>query len=380
MNNTPEDVLTKTVHTPKGTPIVLDLTKKRICLTDLWRAIGSPENKRPVDWLRTDLAQSLATYVAEMEKVVPDHLYVINQGRGGGTWANWHLGLAYAKYLSPRFHVWCNEVIRSVMTDTPAAPPAPPSSGDKVSFELKVQAAALLQEHLLRVVQHDPRYKVRCLNVMSEAWGLIWKMELPILEDAPPPPVENEDAEPSPPTPVPPPAPSKPTPAPVEAVGTPQEGEVLKAVPVAPGQVPVALQAERPGWGTGNAVAEWIDKRYGMLMTRYILKGAFPEPGQVVLRKTLGGKFNDLMRALKRHPRASKGYTPPPFSMWNGYADIITQPYQASPTGETKDREEVRFSENAMMLVVQLICDRLGVHLSEHREEALARGFTYTAS
>ncbi len=373
--NTPEDTLSKTIHTPKGNPIVLDLTKKRINLTDLWRAIGSPESKRPVDWLRSDLAQSLATYVAEQEKVVPDHLYVINPGRGGSTWANWHLGLAYAKYLSVRFHVWCNEVIRAVMTSTPVPPPAPPppSSGDTVSFKDKVAAAALLQEHLLRVQKKDSRLTTACLNSMSEAWSLIWKMPLPILEEEEgAPPVENEDAEPPPP--------SKPVQPPVEAVGTPKEGEVLKAVPVAPGEVPVALQAERPGWGTGNAVAEWIDQRYGMLMSRYVLKGAFPVLGGDVPRKTLGGKFNDLMRVLKRHPRASKGYTPAPPSMWGGYADLISQPYQVSPNGETKVREEVRFSENAMALVVQLICNKMGVTLDQHRKDAVVRGFAYTAS
>lgn len=369
--NTPEDTLSKTIHTPKGNPIVLDLTKKRINLTDLWRAIGSPESKRPVDWLRSDLAQSLATYVAEQEKVVPDHLYVINPGRGGSTWANWHLGLAYAKYLSVRFHVWCNEVIRAVMTSTPVPPPAPPppSSGDTVSFKDKVAAAALLQEHLLRVQKKDSRLTTACLNSMSEAWSLIWKMPLPILEEEEgAPPVENEDAEPPPP--------SKPVQPPVEAVGTPKDGEVLKAVPVAPGEVPVALQAEEPGWGTGNAVAEWIDKRYGLLMSRYALKGHFPTTG--VSRKTLGGKFNDLMRILALHPRASKGYAPPQDWVWKPYAKVITQPYQVSPNGETKVREEVRFNEAALAAAVTAIHKKLGVTMEEHRHDALSRGFAYT--
>jgi hypothetical protein len=155
---------------------------------------------------------------------------------------------------------------------------------------------------------------------------------------------------------------------------------VLKAVPVAPGQVPVALQAERPGWGTGNAVAEWIDKRYGMLMTRYILKGAFPEPGQVVLRKTLGGKFNDLMRALKRHPRASKGYAPPEKWQWQTHAKLITQPYQVDISGETKVREEVRFNELAMLAAVGAIYKKLGITPEEHRRDALGRGYACDAS
>jgi hypothetical protein len=34
------------------------------------------------------------------------------KGRYGGTYAHWQIALAYAKYLSPEFHIWCNEVVR----------------------------------------------------------------------------------------------------------------------------------------------------------------------------------------------------------------------------------------------------------------------------
>lgn len=374
MSTTPEDTLSKTIHTPKGSPIVLDLTRKRISLTDLWKAIGSPENKRPVDWLRTESAQSLATYLADEMKVGVAHLYTTNPGGGGGTWANWHLGLAYAKYLSPRFHVWCNEVIRSVMSDNPAPPPAPPpppSSGDMVSFATKIQAAALVQEHLLRIQTRDPRLVVPCLNAMSEVWELIWKMKLPILEEGAPPPVENvenEDAEP-------PPASSSAQP-PVEVLADPLEGEVLKAVPVAPGEVPVALQAEEPGWGTGNAVASWIDDRFGRLMTTYINKTinpARPSPN----RKAMGGKFNDLMRQVHVHPRVSKGYTPPSRRFWEPYAKLVTRPYQVTLTGETKTIEEVRFNEKAMNLAIDQILGRIGMTRDSYKEAAIANGIPF---
>ena len=29
--------------------------------------------------------------------------------------AHWQIGIAYAKYLSPEFHVWCNTVVRDRM-------------------------------------------------------------------------------------------------------------------------------------------------------------------------------------------------------------------------------------------------------------------------
>jgi hypothetical protein len=36
----------------------------------------------------------------------------ITRGRFGGTFAHWQIALAYAKYLSPEFHIHCNNIIR----------------------------------------------------------------------------------------------------------------------------------------------------------------------------------------------------------------------------------------------------------------------------
>lgn len=86
-----------------------------LCLTDMWRAAGSDENRRPVIWLRQDATQQFAEYLAAEQKVTLDHLSRAELGRNGSTWAHWQLAMAYAKYLSPEFHAWCNEVVRAVM-------------------------------------------------------------------------------------------------------------------------------------------------------------------------------------------------------------------------------------------------------------------------
>lgn len=40
------------------------------------------------------------------------HVYETRAGRGGGTWAHWHIAMAYAKFLSNEFHMWANTVVR----------------------------------------------------------------------------------------------------------------------------------------------------------------------------------------------------------------------------------------------------------------------------
>jgi hypothetical protein len=86
---------------------------ERISLTDMWRAAASDPSKRPVEWLRS---KSATEFIAHVELMVGNsHLYETTSGKRGGTFAHWQIALAYAKYLSPEFHAWCNVVIRERM-------------------------------------------------------------------------------------------------------------------------------------------------------------------------------------------------------------------------------------------------------------------------
>lgn len=86
-----------------------------LCLTDMWRAAGSDPSKRPVDWLRQDATREFIGFIADELKVSQDHLFKTEQGRNGSTWAHWQPSMAYAKYLSPEFHAWCNQIVRAHM-------------------------------------------------------------------------------------------------------------------------------------------------------------------------------------------------------------------------------------------------------------------------
>jgi hypothetical protein len=84
-----------------------------LCLTDMWRAAKDEAKKRPSDWLAFESTQQFREY---LETTLPEgSLTRATEGRNGGTWAHWQLGMAYAKYLSPAFHAWCNDVVRKVM-------------------------------------------------------------------------------------------------------------------------------------------------------------------------------------------------------------------------------------------------------------------------
>lgn len=87
-----------------------------ISLTDMWRAAGGDDDKRPAEWLRHDATKTFVSYLSDTFNVGNTHIELIQTLRGGanpGTWAHWQIALAYAKYLSPAFHVWCNNVVRA---------------------------------------------------------------------------------------------------------------------------------------------------------------------------------------------------------------------------------------------------------------------------
>ncbi|WP_394077672.1 KilA-N domain-containing protein [Xanthobacter albus] len=84
-------------------------------LTGAWKAAGSPSGRAPNDWRALSSTVEFADHVAQFlnaGKSGNELFHVKRGGRKPATWAHWQLGIAYAKYLSPEFHMQCNVVIR----------------------------------------------------------------------------------------------------------------------------------------------------------------------------------------------------------------------------------------------------------------------------
>ncbi|MFG1300712.1 KilA-N domain-containing protein [Xanthobacter sp. V3C-3] len=85
-----------------------------LCLTDMWKAQGSDPARNVAEWLRSADAKRFIEVLAEAHNMGISHV-MTKKGKNGGTYAHWQIGLAYAKYLSPEFHIWCNTVVRQYM-------------------------------------------------------------------------------------------------------------------------------------------------------------------------------------------------------------------------------------------------------------------------
>lgn len=77
----------------------------------MWKAAGKPSVKRPNHFTDSAQAKELMDDVhnSNCRKIL---LLKTVRGRHGCTYAHWQTAIAYAKYLSPAYHKWANEVIK----------------------------------------------------------------------------------------------------------------------------------------------------------------------------------------------------------------------------------------------------------------------------
>lgn len=71
--------------------------------------------KRPVNWLELDSTVRYMTSMSSALKVDKSDLLDIKKGRSGGTWMHPKLAIAFARWLSDDFAVWCDLQIDKII-------------------------------------------------------------------------------------------------------------------------------------------------------------------------------------------------------------------------------------------------------------------------
>lgn len=111
-DDTPQIADGYTMMPYQGAVIAWDADGGMVCLTDLYRATGSPEGKDPYRWLNQDGTKE---YIEECRRQGLINTQDVNslsrRGAHGGTWREQIIALAYAQYLSAALYVACNKFI-----------------------------------------------------------------------------------------------------------------------------------------------------------------------------------------------------------------------------------------------------------------------------
>jgi hypothetical protein len=110
INDTPR--VDYALMTYEGVPVAFEQDCSAVCLTDIWRAAGSPENNDPSKWLgQTQARELVAQYLRENPITLPEGNWTSRAGQYGGVWRPKEIALAYAQYLSPALYLACNRFV-----------------------------------------------------------------------------------------------------------------------------------------------------------------------------------------------------------------------------------------------------------------------------
>lgn len=161
-----------------------------LSLTDMWKAEGGDFSRKPAEWARSADAKRFIEFVAISLNVGNSHLLKGASGRGGSTFAHWQVALAYAKYLSPEFHMWCNTVVRERMegaprTDHLIAEDLGRDARSAIGGIVKAVVPGLLAEALTSLL---PGMVDRHLEADSRVVAIGYKPALAVLEERKVPP------------------------------------------------------------------------------------------------------------------------------------------------------------------------------------------------
>lgn len=97
----------------------------RYCLNDCHKASGGESNKAPSEWVKNKQTKALADELGASGNS-PTPLNVLNDGKNNGTYASEEMVLAYAMWISPKFHAECLRSLLAMMKgQMPSVSPKP---------------------------------------------------------------------------------------------------------------------------------------------------------------------------------------------------------------------------------------------------------------
>ena len=83
--------------------------KMMVNATQMAKVFG--HGKEPKYWLATQAAKDFINALSEAIFLASSDLQQVTYGDGGGTWFHEDVALEYARWLSPKFAIWCNDHI-----------------------------------------------------------------------------------------------------------------------------------------------------------------------------------------------------------------------------------------------------------------------------
>lgn len=133
-----------------GTPVKFSTDNESFVMvnaTEMAKKFGT----EPKYWLRNDSSQRFVKSLAEVRKCRTADLVIVRRGGNDkdaqGTWMHEDLALEFARWLSPEFGIWCNDVVKDLIRNK--------LESDKMSDQEVVQKALLIVNRQLEEAKKE---------------------------------------------------------------------------------------------------------------------------------------------------------------------------------------------------------------------------------
>lgn len=100
----------------EGYPITFENKDEKMMVNATQMAKAFGHGKEPNYWLKTQAAKDfIEALIASRNLDAADLQRVVNGGKDFGTWFHEDVALEYARWLSPKFAIWCNDHIKELL-------------------------------------------------------------------------------------------------------------------------------------------------------------------------------------------------------------------------------------------------------------------------
>lgn len=104
------------IETYEGFPITFEKKNGKMMVNATQMAKPFRHGKEPKYWLATQAAKDFINALSKARNLASPDLQQVTYGDGGGTWFHEDVALEYARWLSPKFAIWCNGHIKELLT------------------------------------------------------------------------------------------------------------------------------------------------------------------------------------------------------------------------------------------------------------------------
>lgn len=99
----------------EGFPITFENKDGKMMVNATQMAKPFGHGKEPKYWLATQASKDFINAMTEARNLASSDLQQVTYGDGGGTWFHEDVALEYARWLSPKFAIWCNDHIKELL-------------------------------------------------------------------------------------------------------------------------------------------------------------------------------------------------------------------------------------------------------------------------